>query len=1152
LANRVNSAARSRARAAFKNLVAGNAGARLPVRRTRVTVRGVLFALAGFLGGLGALALVAFGLLTFRLAQGPIDLASLGPRIASSLEQRFQNRLTFSLGPTFLERTENGVSLGFEGVSIKDRAGRTLVNAPSGSVSLDLLSLAAFDVRPRRLDLNGLDLRLAVQADGSISVSDVKADAPALTLHAPPPRADGAQFGAPEIAALASDFIDAVTGQEQTVDRLGVSNGKLRVEDAATHKVSTFDNLNFSFDKSDGVAALNVSARGPDGPWSIVADAQGQGARGLQVEAHDISLDDMLLLMGRRERPFDLGMPISTKFDVHLAPDKTLAAMNGRVSLGAGYFKLDDPDHVPFLVDEATADWRWDPIAERVQVRDVQIFTGETHLLFEGEILSPSPSQRDWTLELHSNDTVLAAAREGEGPLRLDRIALKARYQPQARRFIVDDLSIAGPDAAGSLKMESVATDDGPTMKMDLSLARGSLTTLVRLWPSFISTDVHNWCEQNIRSGELESGVLSVDWDAAAYRANREKKAVPPDSVHGEFSASDVSVDLLPGLPPLTGVDGSLVMTGHTATIIAKHGSIEAAPDSRIAASEISFVVPSTTPAPINPAVATVRLQGGVDALANILSRDALKPFVPLPIDATTTKGQFDGRLTLDMKLGKTAGAEDQVVRADASLTNVTIDKFLGKERFEQGSLNVSFDRGALKISGDGKLFGASATVDAAKSPGDEGTAKLSFTVDDAARAKRGFASAAITGPMAVKLKAPLSQKSADVEVDLAKVDIENVIPGFSKAAGKSGKATFSLRTDADGAAIDNLTIEAGAATMKGSAQLSVDGALISAKLNSLRLSSGDDLKADVTMLGPVMKVQVRGTAFDARPILKSLATGGAPAGGRDVDLDLKVATVTGANKQSLSQLDFSVSHRDGQIQQASLNARLGGGALLAQAAANGDVRVRTADAGGLLSFLDLYTHMEGGALDLVLNTADGREQGDAVVRSFVLRNEPAMKQLVAAGQVQGPDASGASVKPVDADVVPFQRLIAHFSIAHGRVDVDNAVIHDQQMGLTTGGFIDFTRDNMDLSGTFIPAYQLNNLVSRIPVFGAILGGGAHEGLFGVNYRITGPASRPILNVSPLSALAPGFLRKIFGAIDGTAQPGEAAPARQQSAAPSR
>ena len=58
-------------------------------------------------------------------------------------------------------------------------------------------------------------------------------------------------------------------------------------------------------------------------------------------------------------------------------------------------------------------------------------------------------------------------------------------------------------------------------------------------------------------------------------------------------------------------------------------------------------------------------------------------------------------------------------------------------------------------------------------------------------------------------------------------------------------------------------------------------------------------------------------------------------------------------------------------------------------------------------------------------------------------------------------------------------------------------------------------------------------VVAQVPLFGPILGGGQDEGLFAVNFRISGLASEPTLTVNPLSAVAPGFLRKLFGAGSG-------------------
>jgi hypothetical protein len=66
------------------------------------------------------------------------------------------------------------------------------------------------------------------------------------------------------------------------------------------------------------------------------------------------------------------------------------------------------------------------------------------------------------------------------------------------------------------------------------------------------------------------------------------------------------------------------------------------------------------------------------------------------------------------------------------------------------------------------------------------------------------------------------------------------------------------------------------------------------------------------------------------------------------------------------------------------------------------------------------------------------------------------------------------------------------------------------------------------MSGTFVPMYGLNNMFGQIPVLGLFLGGGSNEGLIGVTYEVVGTPAQPVLRVNPISAMAPGVLRKIF------------------------
>jgi hypothetical protein len=64
------------------------------------------------------------------------------------------------------------------------------------------------------------------------------------------------------------------------------------------------------------------------------------------------------------------------------------------------------------------------------------------------------------------------------------------------------------------------------------------------------------------------------------------------------------------------------------------------------------------------------------------------------------------------------------------------------------------------------------------------------------------------------------------------------------------------------------------------------------------------------------------------------------------------------------------------------------------------------------------------------------------------------------------------------------------------------------------------------------------------------LGGGENEGRFGINFRLSGPSTSPALTINPLSALAPGFLRKIFGAGQGAPSDAPAPPANVPPVAP--
>jgi hypothetical protein len=61
-----------------------------------------------------------------------------------------------------------------------------------------------------------------------------------------------------------------------------------------------------------------------------------------------------------------------------------------------------------------------------------------------------------------------------------------------------------------------------------------------------------------------------------------------------------------------------------------------------------------------------------------------------------------------------------------------------------------------------------------------------------------------------------------------------------------------------------------------------------------------------------------------------------------------------------------------------------------------------------------------------------------------------------------------------------------------------------------------------------VPLFGLNNMFGRLPIVGLVLGGGSNEGLVGITYEVAGPLEAPVMRVNPISAVAPGFIRKFF------------------------
>jgi Protein of unknown function/AsmA-like C-terminal region len=1131
---------------------------------------------------LGAFSLVLLGVVLFaaRLSLGPIPIDSFAPRIAGAIGERFGNNYEFNIGKLAIALDGAVPVLSIDELSVKEPAGRNILTAPRAEVSVGPLALISGRITLKRLEIYDVELNLALRPNGSLAlpvspeVGDVDLTPPLRKTVEPegalaslpegPPalRGDAVETNrAPpesQFAAMLRLAVDALTSPGSltaAIHRIGITRGKILIDDETRNQKLAFNGVNLEFDRSSRSTRFDLSVDGPNGRWRAFGAASGTpgSERSLTLSVSNLSADELLLATGQRTIGVDFDMPFSGDLDIRLGPDGMISQAAGQLESGPGYFRFDDPDSEPTMIDKLGGGFHWNQARRIIVIDRLRMAAGATHFGGSGSLAAPSRDGDPWSIHLANTEpNVWGAERPGEKPILIDLTDLAARLYPAEKKLVIDRFSFSGPQCGLALA-GTIDWFAGPHLRLGASISPMPINTVTRLWPSFVAASVRSYLLSHAKEGIVEKGTIQVNFDAEDLQAIREEHAPADADALVEFKIKNASLGFLPGVPALHGIDGSGRVTGRTAIFTVSNAAIESGEGHTLTLWGGSFRVADTDPKPV-PAVVEAKAMGSVEAVGELLSHDALKPYASLPLDSSTLSGGVNGNLEIDLTLGSNAGPSDTRLKIDAIASNLTAERLIGNEKLDAATLVVNVDPTGLRASGQGTMFGAPVTVDITRPAGKPAEASVGMTIDDPMRAKFGLGPLpGVSGPIAAKFTAPIGtgeKPRAKVELDLSAAAID--VPGISKPAGQPGKISFAIATNEASTSLDQIIVDASPVQARGKMELGPGFSLIAASFPQVKLSSGDELRVDATGAGDTLKVVVRGTAMDARPFLKSLIFD-PPKGGntepkfgeehdtatasqpREIEFDVKTDILNGHNNQMMSGAELLFAKRGSEIKQFSFSGTFGAEQISGNLINGGSgpaprLNLLCEDAGSLLSFLDLYNHMEHGRLSVGVLLEPDALIGVLVINNFVLRDEPALRRLVAEGTPQS-DASGR-VKRFDTNAVAFNKLQVRFQRDGSRLVLSEGTMNGDAIGLTVDGAIDHVHDLVDMKGTFVPVFSFNNMFAKIPIVGPILGGHAEEGLIGLNYRISGLASAPTLSVNPLSAIAPGMFRQIFGVGD--------------------
>ncbi|NCT41870.1 MAG: DUF3971 domain-containing protein [Alphaproteobacteria bacterium] len=228
----------------------------------------------------------------------------------------------------------------------------------------------------------------------------------------------------------------------------------------------------------------------------------------------------------------------------------------------------------------------------------------------------------------------------------------------------------------------------------------------------------------------------------------------------------------------------------------------------------------------------------------------------------------------------------------------------------------------------------------------------------------------------------------------------------------------------------------------------------------------------------------------------------------------------------------FADLNGEGQFNQVEFDAVAGKGALYVRFKpdVNGKrvFRLEADDAGAVLSAFGLYPNVRGGKLIIhgepVKGFADRNLIGKARMSDFRVVKAPGLAQIISALSLPG------AADMLAGEGLAFSKLEADFDWLF-RPEGSVLVVKDGRtsgnaLGLTFEGTFNNAKNYIDIDGTIIPLSGINNILQDIPLVGNILGG--TSGLFAATYQIKGEGKDPDVSVNPLSVLAPGILRSIL------------------------
>lgn len=1091
------------------------------------------------------LAIFAGALLLWRLAEGPMSLDFARGFAQERLAQAFDGDLV-SLGDLTL-RFDPDSALVFvtaRDVAVAEAGGTVVTRAPLIEAGLALDALLLARVVPVEVTIVGGSVSLVRRADGAVGAGLGVPERVARRARQPGGRRD--------TDALLELLRDPA--RSETLGRLRrvhVDNTRVRVQDDLYGLSWLVEDAGLEIERAANrfIIDLNgdfVTTSGMS-PVELRLEAGSDlGSFLLEADASNVRLPALAPVSGPFAALGALDAPLSLDLTLSANREDGILAADIALDVGAGLLRIGENGQ-DFQAARLAVEYL--PETGEIALRSGAIQSELVSFDFAGRIYEmrdfESAYPRRLRYELTLTDGRLDPPGVFEAPVGWSRFYAAGQMDLAGLTIAFEqleaDIEALEARLSGELGLREV--EDGlwlPDLRLSGPIDGDiGVRDVLAYWPVELADGARIWVDEHVIGGRGYGAMFEIDIPAEAIVAG----VLPDDAMRLSWNFDNATFHYLTTMTPVVNGRGQAILNGNSMEVSLTSGQV----------GDIEVVEGFVDIPRLNPKGAVAQFGATARARAedvlHLIDQEPLTIPSDYGLDPASITGTGEIEVEIFRPMLSDVPVEDVRFNIEAHFTDVSAPTGFGDIRISGGEVTLTADEDLLVASGPVRFGQAPATLrweeDFTLDEGISSTRfRLEAVLDSAALDEFGVPLRRyVDGDVRViadTLGEALEFETVTVAVDLSEAVIEAPGGVWQKPLGEPATARMAYAGGANGVRrFESIEARAEGFEITGNAELAEDGRLLEASFDRIYIENFITGTLGVTREGGPdgrLAIAVSGEYVDARgflPGLGDLGGAGAPPPPLLLGLDFDRVRTTDDSEYTGVVLDWRSSAGGSEYLDVTGDGPGGTFSLRmtgAEAGAPRELSIRSPDFGHALRLFGLYENVTGGDLRIDGTLPPSGETGRTALRiesdNFTLNRMPVLARILAAGSFEGLGAL------LNGEGIGFETLRADIAFEDGLLIIDEARAAGPSLGVTTGGSVDMEGEIIALDGVLAPSYGLNSLFGGLPLIGEMLVSRPGEGIIGVTFSVEGPFDGPTVFANPLSALAPGVLRRIF---EGTA-----------------